>query len=55
MDRDRMQELLEENTRLQLSSRNTLNESALLVAELDNLRSTQKDGMFNPFVLFWST
>ncbi|XP_043226429.1 girdin-like [Amphibalanus amphitrite] len=44
MDRDRIQELLEENARLQLSSRNTLNESASLVAELDNLRKDQKDG-----------
>ncbi|XP_069946273.1 girdin isoform X2 [Cherax quadricarinatus] len=40
-DRERLQEVMEENAQLQLSTKNSLSESATLVAQLDNLKSQQ--------------
>ncbi|XP_071537129.1 uncharacterized protein Girdin isoform X2 [Panulirus ornatus] len=40
-DRERLQEVLEENAQLQLSTKNSLSESATLVAQLDQLKSQQ--------------
>uniref|UniRef100_T1JB57 HOOK N-terminal domain-containing protein n=1 Tax=Strigamia maritima TaxID=126957 RepID=T1JB57_STRMM len=38
-DRDRMQELIEENAQMQMSAKRSMNESANLMVELDQLRS----------------
>ncbi|KAK8405973.1 hypothetical protein O3P69_006998 [Scylla paramamosain] len=40
-DRERLQELMEENAQLHLSTKNSLSESATLVAQLDHLKSRQ--------------
>ncbi|KAG7164113.1 Girdin-like 1 [Homarus americanus] len=40
-DRERLQEVMEENAQLQLSTKNSLSESATLVAKLDQLKSQQ--------------
>lgn len=40
-DRERLQELMEENAQLHLSTKNSLSESATLVAQLDQLKSQQ--------------
>nr|XP_045601739.1 girdin-like isoform X2 [Procambarus clarkii] len=40
-DRERLQEVMEENAQLQLSTKNSLSESATLVAQLDHLKSQQ--------------
>ncbi|XP_050690799.1 girdin-like, partial [Eriocheir sinensis] len=40
-DRERLQELMEENAQLHLSTKNSLSESATLVAQLDHLKSQQ--------------
>ncbi|XP_076028597.1 protein girdin isoform X5 [Oratosquilla oratoria] len=39
IDRERLQEVMEENAQLQLSNKNSLSESAMLVAELDVLKT----------------
>lgn len=41
-DRERLQELMEENAQLHLSTKNSLSESATLVAQLDHLKSQQQ-------------
>ena len=44
-DRDKLQEVLEENANLQLSNKNSMSESATLVAQLDKLKT--KAGVVN--------
>ncbi|KAK3861622.1 hypothetical protein Pcinc_032435, partial [Petrolisthes cinctipes] len=41
-DRERLQELMEENAQLHLSTKNSLGESATLAAQLDHLRKAQQ-------------
>ncbi|XP_047737641.1 girdin [Hyalella azteca] len=44
-DREQLQELMEENAQLQMSARNSLNESTTLVAQIDRLKTATTNGI----------